>query len=90
MPTLLRGLSDEKANRFLIALRERRTLRNFNIKTSKFDQYCERHPSCALEARPLLNANSAAALKRKGALAARTHCKNGHSLKEGRRRKRLR
>jgi hypothetical protein len=82
MPSLPSGLTDEKANRVLVGLRDGRTLREFSVKPSKFDQYCEANPHYALEARPLVDANSAAALKRKGALAARTHCKNGHSLKE--------
>ena len=43
------GLSDEKASRMLIALREGRTLRKFGISRNcpRFEAYCEAHSDYA-------------------------------------------
>lgn len=79
------GLSDEKAARMMLALREGRTLRTFGVKTPRLEAYFKAHPEFAREARPLIEANAKAAHLRKGArLRDRPHCKHGHSLEGAR------
>jgi hypothetical protein len=73
------GLSDEKATRILIGLRNGRTLREFWIKPARLEAYFKTHSDYAREARPLIETNAKAARLRKGApRRALTHCKHGH------------
>jgi hypothetical protein len=60
------GLSDEKAARMMVALREGQTLRRFSISVNRFKAYCEAHPDYGQEALPLIDANAMAAILRKG------------------------
>ena len=81
MPNIATGLSEEKAIRMIIALREGRTLRTFAVKPARLEAYLDAHPVYAQEARPLIEANAKAAQLRKGmTLKSRTHCKLGHPL----------
>ena len=76
-----KGLSDERAARFMIELRDGRTPNSVNVKIPQMEAYFVAHPDYAREARPLIEANVKAARRRKGArLRERTHCKNGHSF----------
>jgi hypothetical protein len=77
------GLSDEKATRILIGLRNGRTLRKFWITPARLEAYFKTHPDYAREARPLIKANAEAARLRKGAhIRNKTHCINGHAFAE--------
>jgi hypothetical protein len=38
------GLSDEKAARMMVALREGRTLRKFSVKAPRLEAYFKAHP----------------------------------------------
>jgi hypothetical protein len=77
------GLSDEKASRVMIGLREGRTPRSFYVTIEVLKAYCDAHPEYAREALPLIQANAEAAKLRKGAhIRDKTHCINGHSLAE--------
>ena len=58
-----KGLSDEKAARMMVALRNRETLRQFSVRAYRLKAYFETHPDYAREAMP----NAKAALLRKGA-----------------------
>ena len=74
-----KGLSDEKAARMLVALREGQTLRKFGVKAPRLATYFDCHPEYAREALPLIETNAKAARLRKGArLGSRTHCRYGH------------
>jgi hypothetical protein len=74
-----KGLSDEKAARMMVALREGRTLRLFGVTAPRLEAYFAAHPDYAREARPLSEANAEAARLRKGArLRNLTHCIYGH------------
>ena len=76
-----KGLSDEKAARMMVALREGRTLRTFGVKSPRLEAYFNAHPEFAQEALPLIEENKRAARLRKGArLREQTHCKHGHLL----------
>jgi hypothetical protein len=78
-----KGLSDEKAARMMVTLREGLTLRKFGVKAPRLEAYFKIHPQYAQEARPLIEANAKAAHLRKGAhIRNKTHCINGHSLAE--------
>jgi hypothetical protein len=78
-----KGLSDEKAARMMVALRQGRTLRLFGVKAQRLEAYFKAHPEYARAARPLILANSKAAFLRKGAhIRNKTHCINGHSFPE--------
>jgi hypothetical protein len=71
-------LSEDKATRMMIGLREGRTLNKFGVKLTRLHSYLAAHPEYALEARPLIEANARAALRRKGdALRSTTHCRAG-------------
>jgi hypothetical protein len=73
------GLSDEKAARMMVALREGQTLRLFGVNAPRLEAYFAAHPDYAREARPLIEANAEAARLRKGArLRNLTHCIYGH------------
>jgi hypothetical protein len=61
MRRVCNGLSEEKAARVLIGLREGRTIWRFNVKPTKFDQYCAANPTYAAEAQPLRAVNTQAA-----------------------------
>src|ERR1700676_5150487 len=77
------GLSDEKADRMMGALRKGRTLRTFGVKAPSLEAYFITHTEYAGEARPLIEANGRAAHLRKGAhIRNKTHCINGHSFAE--------
>jgi hypothetical protein len=79
------GLSHERADRFMVALREGTTPHIFGVNKKALEIYLASHPDYAREARPLLEANSVAARRRKGArLRDRPHCKYGHSLEGAR------
>jgi hypothetical protein len=79
----LSNLSDEKAARMMAALRGGGTLNKFGVRARRLDAYFNAHPEYAQEARPLIEANAAAAHRRKGAhIRDKTHCVNGHSLAE--------
>jgi hypothetical protein len=81
MPSTPEGLSDEKAARMMVALREGRTLRKFGVKAPRLQAYFKSHPDYAREAFPLIEANAKAARMRKGAhMRDRIYCKHGHSL----------
>ncbi len=72
-------LSDEKAVRMMITLREGQTLRKFGVKAPRLDAYFLAHPRYAEEARPLIEANAAAAQLRKAAgKRSRIQCSRGH------------
>jgi hypothetical protein len=78
-----KGLSDEKAARMMVALREGRTLRTFGVKAPRLEAYFKAHPKYASAVRPLILANSKAAFLHKGAyIRNKTHCVNGHSFAE--------
>lgn len=80
-----KGLSDEKATRMMVALREGQTLRKFGVKPPRLEAYFAAHPDYAREARPLIEANAKAARFRKGTRnGTKTHCINGHSLADAR------
>ena len=75
-----KGLSDERAAKFMVALREGKTPGMFGTRRRDVELYCSTNPEYAREAIPLLEANAKAAYSRKGAhLRNRTHCKHGHS-----------
>jgi hypothetical protein len=79
MPATSKGLSDEKATRIMIGLRNGRTLRKFWITPARLEAYFAANPDFAREARPLIEVNAKAACHRKGAhLRSRTHCRYGH------------
>jgi hypothetical protein len=78
-----RELSDEKAARMMVALREGKTLRKFAVRAPRLEAYFKAHPDYEREARPLIAANAKAAFLRKGAyIREKTHCTNGHSFAE--------
>jgi hypothetical protein len=80
-----KGLSDERAAKFMVALREGKTHGMFGTRRRDVEAYCAANPEYAREALPLLEANAKAAYSRKGAhLRDRTHCKHGHSLEGAR------
>ncbi len=58
-------LSDEKAARMMVALREGRTRRTFRVTPARL-AYFKAHPEYALEALPLMEANAKAAFLKKG------------------------
>jgi hypothetical protein len=74
------GLSDERAARFLIALRNGATPHSFGVHLKSAKVYCAIHPDYAREALPLLEANAKAARIRKGHKGFRTHCGRGHEF----------
>jgi hypothetical protein len=75
------GLSEGKAVRMMVALREGRTLRTFGVRAPRLEAYFEAHPEYALVARPLIEANAKAAFLCKGESKRKlTHCKYGHPL----------
>jgi hypothetical protein len=61
-----KGLSDERAARFMVALRGGMTPHLFGVNTKSLELYFATHPDYALEARPLIETNAAAARRRKG------------------------
>jgi hypothetical protein len=83
-------LTDEKAARMMVALRGGRTLNKFGVRAPRLDAYFKAHLEYAQQARPLIEANNAAAAARKLAAfdLARLHsaerrrnaetCANGH------------
>jgi hypothetical protein len=60
------GLSDERAARFMVALRRGTTRHLFGVNMKSLELYFTSHPDYAREARPLLEANALAARRRKG------------------------
>jgi hypothetical protein len=81
MPATPKGLSDEKAARMMVALREGRTLKKFGVKAPRLEAYFAAHLDYAREARPLITANATAARLRKGdSLRTTTHCRAGLHL----------
>jgi hypothetical protein len=52
-----KGLSDEKAARMMVALREGRTLRTFGVKSPRLEAYFNAHPEFVQEALPLIEEN---------------------------------
>jgi hypothetical protein len=74
-------LSDEKAVRMMTTLREGQTLRKFGVKAPRLEAYFLAHPRYAEEARPLIEANAAAAQLRKAAgKRSRIQCSRGHTF----------
>jgi hypothetical protein len=73
-----KGLSDEKAVRMMLALREGRTLRSFGVKAPRLKAYFKSHPEYAREALPLIEANKQSAhdnpLPGRGPLDDRRQC----------------
>ena len=65
MASLLSSLTETKAARMMVALREGRTLRTFGVRAPRLEAYFKAHPAYALEARPLIEANAKAAFLRK-------------------------
>jgi hypothetical protein len=57
MATTPKGLSDEKAARMMVALREGRTLRTFGVTAPRLQAYFETHVEYAREALPLIEAS---------------------------------
>jgi hypothetical protein len=55
-----KGLSDERAERLMIALRDGRTPKSFGVHMSSVKAYCQVNPTYAAEALPLVAANMAA------------------------------
>jgi hypothetical protein len=83
MATTATGLSDERAARFMVALRKGTTPHIFGVNKRCVEAYCAIHPEYAREARPLVEANAKAARGRKGShIRNKTHCVNGHSFAE--------
>lgn len=81
---IVEGLSDERAARFMIALRRGATPGMFGTRLRCIDAYCTINPAYAQEARPLLEANARAARYRKGnTLRSTTHCRAGLHLMTG-------
>jgi hypothetical protein len=77
-------MSDDKAMRILPGLRAGLTLRQLGDVPRRFNDYCDAHPEYAREARPLEEANAAAARRRKGdSLRTTTHCRAGLHLMTG-------
>ena len=75
------GFSDERATRFMIALRGGATRSRFGANPKSLEIYFAAHPDCAREALPLLEANAKAARLRKGShKRSRTHCGRGHEF----------
>jgi hypothetical protein len=75
------NISDEKAVRILVGLRDGKTPRVVGTTADCLKAYCAAHPEYGREAIPLLEANVKAAFLRKGArLRNLTHCKHGHPL----------
>jgi hypothetical protein len=66
MAAAAKGLSDERAARFMVALREGTTPHIFGVNKKSLEIYPAAHPDYAREARPLLEANAVAARRRKG------------------------
>jgi hypothetical protein len=64
-------ISDDKAARMMIALREGRTLRTFGARMERLEAYFAAHTDYAREARPLMEANTKAAHLRKGTCGKR-------------------
>jgi hypothetical protein len=64
-PSTSPGLSDEKAARMMAAIRGGRTLNKFGVRAPRLEAYLKAHPAYAREARPLIEANNAAAAARK-------------------------
>ena len=52
MPTTQAGLSDEKAARMMVALRNGDTLRHFGVRAYRLKAYFAAHPDYAREAMP--------------------------------------
>jgi hypothetical protein len=76
-------LTDEKAARVLVGLREGRTPRSFYVTAPQLNAYCETHPEYGREAIPLFKENAKAARLRKGSHnRSKTHCPNGHPYAE--------
>jgi hypothetical protein len=76
-------LSDEKAARILLGLRDGKTPRELWTTPEILKSYCAVNLEYGNEALPW--ANTKAALRRKGArLRDQTHCKHGHSLANAR------
>lgn len=80
MPKTQAGLSDEKAARMMVALRNGDTLRQFGVTAYRLKAYFESHPDYVREAMPLIEKNAKAALLRTGKWRDKTHCKYGHPL----------
>jgi hypothetical protein len=79
-PMAAKGLSDERAAKFMVALREGKTPGMFGTRRRDVEAYCASNPEYARAALPLLEVNAKAAYSRKGAhLRDRTHCKHGQS-----------
>jgi hypothetical protein len=78
------GLSDERAARFMFALRDGTTPHIFGVNSKSLETYFAAHPDYASEARPLIEANAKAARHRKGdKLRSTTHCRAGLHLMSG-------
>ncbi|MHC1947280.1 hypothetical protein IF803_23145 [Bradyrhizobium sp. UFLA06-06] len=76
-----KGLTDEKAQRIMLGLREGKTPRELWVRPGQLEAYFSGHPEFAREARPLIEANGKAARARKGDyFRSKTHCKRGHPL----------
>jgi hypothetical protein len=58
--------SDERATRFMFALRGGTTPHIFRVNSKSLETYFAAHPDYASEARPLIEANATAARHRKG------------------------
>jgi hypothetical protein len=54
-----KGLTDERAARFMVALREGRTPKSFGVHMPSVKAYCQANPAYAAEALPLVAANMA-------------------------------
>ncbi len=76
-------LSDEKAAKILVGLREGSTPSQLRVRRSLLQASIETHCEYKREALPLMEANAKAARLRKGAhIRNRTRCANGHSFAE--------
>lgn len=75
------GLTEERAERIMLGLREGKTFRELWIRGPEIKAYFAAHPEYEREARPLIEANKRAAQARKGNyFRSKTHCKRGHPL----------
>jgi hypothetical protein len=78
------GLSNERAARLMLALREGRTPKSFGVSAIHLEKYLAIHPEYAREAHPLIEDNAKAARLRKGdKLRSTTHCRAGLHLMTG-------
>jgi hypothetical protein len=85
MATTATGLSDERAARLMVALRDGRTPKSFGVSAPRVEAYCATHPAYAVEALPLLAANMAAMEQQKLVRLARIRQRSADNRREAER-----